>query len=129
MQYEHFIGQVQRRARVASDGEAVKAIRATLETLAQRIQKEEAEDLAVQLPEEIGQYLQRSQGGESFDLREFFEKVGEKEGTGVDTAIAHAKAVVSVLMEAVASGEIGDVRSQLGPHFDPLFESPTEGRA
>lgn len=37
MQYEQFVGQVQNRGRMASQGEAVRAICATLETLGERL--------------------------------------------------------------------------------------------
>ncbi len=37
MQYDQFVGQVQSRAPLASNGEAIAAIRATLETLGERL--------------------------------------------------------------------------------------------
>src|SRR4051812_26298599 len=57
MQYDRFVGHVQHRAQLASNGEAVHAIRATLPTLAERLTPEEAKDLASQLPQEIGVFL------------------------------------------------------------------------
>lgn len=50
MEYQDFIGAVQNRARVGTAEQAVSAIRATLETLGERIVTGEAEDLAAQLP-------------------------------------------------------------------------------
>ncbi|MGM0669506.1 MAG: DUF2267 domain-containing protein, partial [Gemmatimonadota bacterium] len=56
MNYDDFVGEVQHRARLPSSGDAVKAIRSTLETLGRRLHGGEARDLAAQLPEEIARY-------------------------------------------------------------------------
>ncbi len=50
MEHDEFIGQAQHRARLASRGEAERATRATLETLAERISDGAAQNLAAQLP-------------------------------------------------------------------------------
>lgn len=46
MNYDQFIGQVQSRLSLAGTGEAVRAIRGTLTTLGERVQADEAQDLA-----------------------------------------------------------------------------------
>lgn len=56
MKYDEFMGMVQNRARLASTGEAVRATRATLQTLGQRLFGGEAKDLAAQLPQEVGDF-------------------------------------------------------------------------
>ena len=53
MKHDEFIGQVQHRARLSSRGEAERATRATLETLAERLAGGEEQDLAAQLPAEF----------------------------------------------------------------------------
>jgi uncharacterized protein (DUF2267 family) len=60
MKHDECIGQGQHRARLSSRGEAERATRATLETLAERLVGGEAKDLAAQLPPEIGEHLQAS---------------------------------------------------------------------
>jgi uncharacterized protein (DUF2267 family) len=128
MKYNEFVGQVQHRARQSSVDEAVGAIRATLATLGQRLAGGEAENLAAQLPPEIGRYLAEIEAdGERFGLDEFFERVGKKEGTDLPDAAHHARAVVSVLSEAVSQGEINDMRAQLPEEYAPLFDSGSEG--
>ena len=127
MKYDEFVGQVQHRARLGTSGEAVRATRATLEVLGQRLFGGEAEDLAAQLPEEIGFYLTNVDEDESFGLDEFFTRVGERAGVDLPDAVHHARVVISVLQDAVSQGEIEDVRSQLPPEYDPLFESGSEG--
>jgi uncharacterized protein (DUF2267 family) len=130
MHTDQFIGLVQSRARLPSIGEALRAISATFQVLGQRLYGGEAGDLAAQLPSELGHYLLEGQahGSESFDLDEFFQRVSVLEGSDLPDAIFHARAVISVLQEAVSRGEIDDVRAQLPEEYDPLFESGPEGR-
>jgi uncharacterized protein (DUF2267 family) len=129
MQYDEFMNQVKEQARVASTGEAVRATRATLEALGQRLNKEEAHHLAAQLPSEIGYYLGKvERHSERFDLDEFYDRVAEYEGKGVDKpeAIHHARSVLAVVSKAVTPGELNDVRAQLPDEFHPLFEGETQ---
>jgi uncharacterized protein (DUF2267 family) len=126
MQYDEFIGQVQHRARLASRGEAVKAARATLGVLGQRLFGGEAEDLAAQLPQEIQPYLKQAKADDSFGLDEFYQRVSETEGVDLPVAVYHARAVVSVVSNAVSEGEIEDVRAQLPDEYDPLFKFEVE---
>ncbi|MDB6109201.1 MAG: hypothetical protein JWR69_951 [Pedosphaera sp.] len=129
MQYDHFVGQVQHRARLASGGEAVHAIRTTLETLAERLTAEEAHDLASQLPTEIGVYLRRPPGtpGERLSLDDFFHHVSEREGKALPVSVFHARVVIEVVREAVSPGEIADVLAQLPAEYRPLFEAGSQG--
>ena len=130
MQYDEFIGQVQHRARLASTGEAVAATRATLETLAQRLAGGAADNLAVQLPQEIGLYLQGPLApiGERLSLDDFFMLVSAREGADLPQAAHHARAVIEVLGEAVTPGEIQKVRAQLPEEYDRLFDSGSSGK-
>ena len=57
MNYHDFMGHVQNRARLGTTGEAVHATRATLNVLSQRLYGDMSDNLAAQLPEEIGDYL------------------------------------------------------------------------
>lgn len=127
MTYDEFIGQVQSRARLGSTGEAVRATRATLEVLGQRLFGGEAKDLAAQLPQEVGYYLRQGKSNERFGLNEFFRRVSESEGVDLPVAVHHARAVISVVHDAVSQGEIDDVRDQLPEEFAPLFEAGSEG--
>jgi uncharacterized protein (DUF2267 family) len=124
MQHDQFIGQVQHRAQLSSRGDAERAVRATLETLAERLTGGEAKDLAAQLPRELGEHLRRATFDSSLhlSLREFYRRVAEREGVDVAKAAYHARVVVEVLGEAVSLGEMRDVRAQLPAEFDPLFE-------
>jgi uncharacterized protein (DUF2267 family) len=127
MNYDEFTGNVQNRARLASTDEAIKAIRATLETLAERLHGGEAQNLAAQLPEEVGHYLTDSDTSETFDMDEFLERVAKREGVDLPESVHHARAVMTVVQEAVSAGEVADVREQLPDDYAPLFEAGSEG--
>ena len=129
MRYDEFLGHVQHRARLGSRGEAERATRATLETLAERLVGGEAHDLASQLPAELAHSLQLPDAGigAKLTLDEFFELVSEREGVELEEATLHARVVIGVLTEAVSMGEIKDVRVQLPAAFAQLFNVENEG--
>ena len=122
MQYDEFMGLVHNRARLASSGEAVRATRATLEVLGQRLFGGEPKDLAAQLPQEVGRFLLETEKSESFGLDEFYERVGDKEGIDLPVAVHHSRAVMSVVQEAVSAGEWDDLQEQLPDEYDDLFD-------
>ncbi len=133
MEHDEFIGQVQHRARLASRGEAERATRATLETLAQRIADGAAKNLAAQLPSEIGEHLRRhapehAGTGEQFSLDEFVERVTEREGVDKPAAAFHARVVLQVADEATTGSLMTKVREQFPSEFDRLFEAGSTGR-
>lgn len=127
MKYHEFIGHIQNRARLGSTAEAVKATRATLEVLAERLFDGQSSNLAAQLPSEVGVYLSDGGKSETFDLQEFFIRVSQRENVDLPDAVHHARAVISVMQEAVSQGEIDKVRAQLPDDYDALFESGSEG--
>lgn len=129
MKYEEFIGQVQSRGRMASQEEAVRATRATLETLSERLYGGETGDLASQLPREIARFLDGNKENRKYDVNEFFHKVLEREGVSMkkSDAVFHTRAVFSVLGDAVDPGEMEDIKSQLPREYETLFASGSEG--
>lgn len=133
MDHDTFIGQVQNRAELASRGAALSTSRATLQTLGERIQEGEATNLAAQLPDELGRFLEEhADATESFGFQEFISRVAERDENlgdehGIDdddlsAAALHARAVVDVLDEAVTEGQIEDIRDQLPDDYGDLFE-------
>ena len=75
MQYDDFIDRVQQRAGLNSQEGAVRAIRATLETLGERLSRAETRQLAAQLPKELRAYFHPRQESQIFPLEEFFNRV------------------------------------------------------
>jgi uncharacterized protein (DUF2267 family) len=122
VQYQEFVQRVEERIATEEPGAAELATAATLSTLGERLQGEEAENLAAQLPEEIKDQLTggADEAGE-FPLEEFYQRVGEKENTTPEEAAPRARAVIGVLSEAVTGGEVGDVISSLPTEYEPLF--------
>jgi uncharacterized protein (DUF2267 family) len=128
MKYDEFLGQVQSRAHLGTLGDAVGAIRSTMETLGERLAGGEAKDLASQLPREIGYYLFRGAslpGGERFSYDEFIQRVAERESVDPPAAAFHSRVVMELVSEAVSFGEMEDVIQQLPSDFAPLFAGST----
>ncbi len=130
MQLHDFLGQVQHRAHLSDFDEALRASRATLETLAERLDGNEPAQLGAQLPHELAEFLKRDSAGtgERFSSDEFFQRVCEREGVDLPDAVFHARAVIDVLSDAVSAGEIADIRAQLPTDYQRLFEAGSTGR-
>ena len=122
MKGEQFIAEVGDLAELDTNEDAEKAVRATLETLKERLAGNEPSNLAAQLPPEIAIFVEGDGGREAFSVQEFYERVAQKEGTtNSEEAVKHARAVATVLQTAVTGGELEDVRSQLGNDYEELF--------
>ncbi len=127
MKFDEILGRVQNRAQLASSEEALRATRATLSTLNERLAGGETGDLASQLPGELQQYLDRKGHGERFGVDEFFKRISNREGVDLPVSVHHTRAVISVLKEAVSKGEISDILAQLPEEYTKLFNSGYEG--
>lgn len=126
MQHDHFIGQVQHRARLASRGEAEKVTREVLETLGERLEKGLAGHVASQLPVEIGHHLAAIQTFARFSLEGFYLRIAAHGGVELGVARFHAHVVLSVLREALSPSMVDKIRAYLPKDFHPLFDSPPE---
>jgi uncharacterized protein (DUF2267 family) len=118
---DEFVKRVQEIGELGSREEAEQAIKATLETLKQRLAGYEPDNLAAQLPEDLANPLRGEGGREGFALAEFYRRVAETEGVDEPQAIRHARAVALVLQESVTTGEMDDVRHQLKDEYAELF--------
>lgn len=117
MDYDTFIGEVQNRAQLSSREDAVRATRITLETFGRRIEPGAAENLAAQLPAEIGRFLAESGDVERFDWNEFVDRVVEEGDYTPDDergdAVHHTRVVMDVVDDAVSVGALEDIRDQI----------------
>ena len=125
MEYAAFIERVQQRVGCDAPADAVRAIQATLETLGERLSPRETRQLAAELPKELRGYLLQRPVQQLFPLEEFFNRVSAREGVRWHQAATHARAVIAVVGEAVSSGELEDVKTELAPDYDTLFEEVT----
>ncbi|WP_435319457.1 DUF2267 domain-containing protein [Haloarchaeobius sp. TZWSO28] len=122
MNFSEFVGQVQHRLSLPDEGEALRASRATLSTLGERLQAGEAKDLAASLPMEIDRFLTTAESGQRFDFDEFADRVARRSNTDRPDAIYHAQQIIALVAETVAPGELDQVRGQLPDDYDTLFE-------
>jgi uncharacterized protein (DUF2267 family) len=128
--YSEFIGQVQHRLEFGTQGKTVRAIRATLTTLGERVQAGEAHDLAGPLPMEIDWYVESADHGQRFDFDEFVTRVVQRENrdpsdpSARSDAVYHAQAIFALVADNVPGGEIEQVRQQLpdDENWDKLYE-------
>src|SRR5262245_10456676 len=123
MQTDEFLGQVQNKAQLATLSEAMRATRATLETLAERLGPDESRHLAAHLPHEIQLFLNDASMAmpERFSSDEFLLRVCAREGIDLPESTYHARAVIDVLSKAVSPGEVIDVLDRLPADYRRLF--------
>jgi uncharacterized protein (DUF2267 family) len=120
MDYETFERKVGERAGVSRE-QAGELIRATLETLADRVTAGEAHDVASQLPQPAKEWLVSSEPeAERFGLDEFIRRVSERAGVPPGEARTGAQAVLATLRQAITGGEFRDLMSQLPREFSEL---------
>lgn len=135
--FDDFTGEVQHRIEAGTQAEAVRTIRAVLETLGERVDEGGATDIASPLPAEIDRYLLQVEHGHTYDLDEFVDRVVDRlnyddldldASYGRPSNIDHAeavyriKAVMALLSETVPGDGIANVENQLPEEFDELFE-------
>ncbi|MDJ0717037.1 MAG: DUF2267 domain-containing protein [Prochloraceae cyanobacterium] len=123
MKYDELLEHVQSFAQLDSRELAEKGIRATLSTLAERIDPALANKLADQLPEEISTYLRvpEEQSASSFTLEEFYSRVIEKEKIPPAQAVMHVRAVFAVLNSAVNPTDFSELQAHLDQNYEDLF--------
>ncbi|MFA5529234.1 MAG: DUF2267 domain-containing protein [Thiohalomonadaceae bacterium] len=123
MKTSDFVARVRERGKIESSEDAIKASRATLMILSERLKGGEPMHLASQLPREIARFLHTENAGlgRRMTVDEFVRRISELEGVDMETARAHARTVIEVLFEAVSEGEMGDVFAQLPESYHRLF--------
>jgi uncharacterized protein (DUF2267 family) len=117
---DRFVELVGEYARIGFD-DAERATRATLQTLGERIDRGEAQQIADRLPAEIAPWIATSGPAERFDVHAFLRKTAEREGVGIEEAERHAHAVFDVL-RYVAEDEFDDLMAELPKDFAPLLD-------
>ncbi|MFB6347785.1 MAG: DUF2267 domain-containing protein [bacterium] len=122
MNCEQFVHRVQNELELAGLGESLRAIRAVLETLGERLPAGEAKDLASNLPMEIDRYLLEAESGQRFDYREFVTRVSDRGHVDPPDAAYDAQQILAVVSQSVPAGERDDVKDALPEDFDALFD-------
>ena len=101
--------------------DAERATQAVLATLAERLARGEADDLAAQLPAEVAAWLHTTTPAEGFDADEFLDRVAKRAGVDLATAERYARAVFNALARAVSRGEFDDMVAQLSRDYARLL--------
>jgi uncharacterized protein (DUF2267 family) len=131
VRYDEFMKKVRERSGLDED-QAERAVRAVLNTLAQRLAGGEPKDFASQLPQELKEATLFTTGaGEGRDMssEEFVRTVADREGSSPEAADKHVRAVLATLREAVTPGEWDDIESQLGRDYRELLGGVGAGAA
>jgi uncharacterized protein (DUF2267 family) len=122
MDYEEIIEVIRQAAGGISREAAERAAQATLQTLADRLSRDEVrQHLVVELPDEMKPWVFTDTQAEPFNLDEFLDRVAKREGTDVETALQHVRAVFFALGSALSPEALAHMASILGRDFDPLM--------
>jgi uncharacterized protein (DUF2267 family) len=125
-----FVTQVRRKARIGSDNDAERAIRAALETLAECIPLGDADDFAAQLPDELAGHVRRRASDDpvpagQFDLDAYIDRLAGRERVDRTSALFHARVVYEVLDEATTGELMATLREVLPPGLHGLVTAGT----
>lgn len=121
MTFPEFISAVQARAGLNTLKEALTVTDATLSILGVRLFKTSGDMIGIGLAPQIREYLLAPFCGVEFGMEEFYRRVCVAAGIDLLTARARCGAVVSVLRDAMAPGEIEEIRGRLPVEYKPLF--------
>jgi uncharacterized protein (DUF2267 family) len=126
--YDEFLERVQERTGLGR-ALAELATQATVSTLAERISGGDAEEVALELPVELRQWMQKTSGSaERFGAEEFVRRVAAKvpdlKPEETDDVV---RAVLTTLREGVSRKEVLDTLSQLPMDVRRLFAQRMEG--
>ena len=126
MRHDEFVGHVQHRAQLPSRGDAETIIRATFETLGERLLPQAAAHVAAQLPPELAHHLRGSDHFEHFSLLQFYQRVAEREHKDLVRTMEDVDAVIETLTEAISPGAVKKLRMQMPADFRTLFRTAVE---
>lgn len=122
MKFTDFTGEIQHRLELGGQDEAVRATRAVLTTLGERLPEGHATNLAAPLPTEIDYYVLAADHGQRFDHDEFVDRVADRAEVEAADAAFYGQAVVALVAEIVPGGELDDLRAALPADYEELFE-------
>lgn len=121
MQYSDFVRRVQKHAGLKTIEQAIIVTHATLETLGERIDRTNRDNLASQLPGELKDALLRCAQTRRFTLEAFYSRVAARARLGGQNAVSQVKSVLAVLREAVAEGEIQHIVEDLPEEYEEIL--------
>ena len=120
MEYEEIIEAIGREAADLPPDVAERAAQAVLQTLAERLPRGEARRILAELPAELKPWVYTETDAEGFGIDEFLERVAKREGTDIETALRHARAVFAALGRALDADAVAHLAASLPRTFEPL---------
>jgi uncharacterized protein (DUF2267 family) len=129
MELHEFLGQVQRRARLATIDEALKATRATLQTLASGSTGASPATSPPKLPTELRKLLEgpEMRSSQKFGPDELYQRLSAG-GGGHRQAVSTLRAVADLVHNAVSPGAFEKFEDQLPDDHKPLFGFGSESK-
>jgi uncharacterized protein (DUF2267 family) len=127
MRAEEFIERIQKQTGGESRDQVEQEVAAVLETLGERLDKSEQDNLAAQLPASLKEPLLRRKNTNRFLLEEFYNRVSSRAKVGYPRAVELSHQVIDQLKEAVSAGEIENIVSRLPDEYGELFGTRSPG--
>ncbi|MGW4423271.1 DUF2267 domain-containing protein [Streptosporangium sp. NPDC004631] len=121
MEYKEFVQTVAERANLSREA-AADLLRATLETLGDRLSAGEVRHLATHLPEFLRKSLPARDRSRQFGLHDFVMRVGRRTGLTTKEAVEGVRAVLTTLRETVSAEAFDHVMAQLPSDFQGMVE-------
>jgi uncharacterized protein (DUF2267 family) len=119
--YERFLNTIEEQTGLDRD-HAERAAMATMETLAERIPKTRADELAEDLPERLRFWLEDAKDKpERFHVEEFVRRVAEREEVAPETAARHARVGFRALARVAPAYEVDDLVDELPQEYEPFI--------
>jgi uncharacterized protein (DUF2267 family) len=120
MDYEEIIEAIRQAGGGLSRDTAERAAQATLQTLAERLPRGEARRILQELPAELKPFIYTETDAEALDIDEFLSRVADREGTDVEAALRHARAVFAALGRALSPEAVEHLAAALPQTYEPL---------
>ena len=120
MDYEEIIEAIRQAGGGLSWDTAERAAQATLQTLAERLPRGEARQILQGLPAELKPFIYTETDAEALDIDEFLSRVADREGTDVETALRHARAMFAALGRALSPEAVEHLAAALPQTYEPL---------
>jgi uncharacterized protein (DUF2267 family) len=127
MSRESFLGRVEELGALTGRAETLRAVRAVLVGLGERLRDDEREALARELPPDTLDALSRCAYRGDFGRDELFARVARHGGTDLGFAIERTEVVLRALAEALPGEALLRLRKQLGADIAALLDEPDPG--
>jgi uncharacterized protein (DUF2267 family) len=124
MRHDLFISRVEELSGFAGRADVMRAIRATLVALGERLRDEERAALAREIPRSLRSLLDRAAYAGDFDRDELFARVARHGALDRGRALEYAEIVCEALATELPWDLLARLRRELGPSIASLLVEP-----